>query len=266
MKKAITVSVGIITILLLGYFFVETPESKDKELSPKYATKVFTTLERFEADYDEIAKEKELDKKDMKHLDFYMYYCQKNLEGKTYSSILSSTFLDSIASFYKIYYPADSSCRHFWEEKPPKVLETSWRPEIGIDQNTRNTIYYALIEAKEELNFESSYEGVGARIVIRKQNNETLVSLQVSKVSKGHFLTNDSGERTIRVKFDDQQAFNVRYSNPSDYSTDYIIIDNPKKMIAGFRSAKNITIQSEFYNEGIKTIEFNPVEGLKWDH
>lgn len=69
----------------------------------------------------------------------------------------------------------------------------------------------------------------------------------------------------IGVRFDEQKAFNLGYSNPSDYSSENIFINNPKKFITGLKTAKHTIIQSEFYDEGVKTIEFNSA-GLIWQH
>ena len=126
---------------------------------------------------------------------------------------------------------------------------------------TSKTVKYASIEANEELQFKFPYDGGSvASFTIRKKDGRNDIYLSVSK---GQFNgTYDGGQ--IRIKFDDEQPKKFSFVAPSDGSADMIFINSEKAIIAKLKNSKKIIIETEFFNEGNRQMEFD-VAGFKWE-
>lgn len=138
----------------------------------------------------------------------------------------------------------------------PKI----WDYFESTDKMTSKPVKYATIDANELLTFKFPYEGGStATLVLRKKNG---VNDAYIKVSKGQFKSNFDGTNS-RVRFDENKASTYSMGESSDGSSDILFFNNANRLISGLKKAKTMKLEIEFYDEGIRVIEFN-VTGLNW--
>ncbi|HVW95398.1 MAG TPA: hypothetical protein VHA56_05490 [Mucilaginibacter sp.] len=137
-----------------------------------------------------------------------------------------------------------------------------WEYTQEEDKMTSKTKYFASINANNLLYFPFPYDGgQTASLLIRNLDGKNGALLSVSK---GQFISHvDDG--SVDIRFDDAQPVTFSTSEPSDGSTDVLFIDNAAKLIKKLKSAKKVIIQAEFYESGLKTMEFD-TQGFTWDH
>lgn len=137
-----------------------------------------------------------------------------------------------------------------------------WNYSEKVDKMSSETNYFASIDANEKLKFDFPYDGGSvATITVRNKNKENEILLSVSKGQFNSKIENN----TVKIKFDDEKAIEVPYTEPSSGSSDVIFIGTEKEVIAKLKTAKKVLVEAEFYNEGNRQMEFN-VEGFKWEH
>lgn len=179
---------------------------------------------------------------------------KKLLFGIIISSILTSIF----------------SCSDKTKSAPNETSETTvevaeqpaikWEYINDVDKMTGLETKQAQIEANEQLQFEFPYDGGStATLCIRKKGSQKDVMLAISK---GQFITNVTGGQ-VMVKFDNDKPISFSTSQPSDYSSDMIFIGSESKFIKRLKSADRVIIETEFFNEGTRQIEFD-TKGLKF--
>lgn len=146
-----------------------------------------------------------------------------------------------------------------------KTPKTKWIYNERINEMTDDKIFFAQIEANEELEFDFPYNG-GTKvwITLRKNSADTDAWLSISK-NKGQFISNIMGNKSVLVRFDDRPAEKYTYSDPSDYSSDVIFIKNATKFINNLKTSQKTIIQCEFFNEGVQTIRFD-TKDLEWNN
>jgi hypothetical protein len=144
-----------------------------------------------------------------------------------------------------------------------EVIPTAkWLYSNEEDKMTSRKMYYAQLTANNELVFDFPYDGGSvATLTIRKKRGEVDVML---KISKGQFIHDYEGG-SIKVRFGNTKPGIYAISKPSDYSSDLVFIDNASRFISNLKKYKKLLIEAEFYNEGIRQMEFD-IEGFKWDH
>jgi len=144
-------------------------------------------------------------------------------------------------------------------EKPAEKKE-NWNYSEEEDKMTSKKNYFASVDANELLNFEFPYNGGStATLWVRKVNGKGDIVLAISK---GQFITKYDGT-SFKVRFDDKPAKSFQVSGASDGSSD-VVFFNYNSMIDKIKSSKRVIIQAEFYQEGLRAIEFN-TEGLRWN-
>jgi hypothetical protein len=138
---------------------------------------------------------------------------------------------------------------------------SKWSYKEKEDKMTSTKTHYASISSDNELEFEFPYNGgSNGTITLRKGAEELSVILGISK---GQF--NTGVESTpIKVRFDDGKVLTYDCSESSDGSSDILFIPSEKKFIAKLKKSKKMIIQAEFYDAGLKEMEFTTA-GLKWD-
>lgn len=143
------------------------------------------------------------------------------------------------------------------------IKETKWTYDINEDRINDSKTYIAQIDANEQLDFQFPYDGgVTVSILLRKRNNVTDAMLTISK---GQFMPNAMEDHNIKVKFDNEKAQIYSYTDPSDGSTTVAFISNAKKFISKLKKSKVVLIECEFFNEGLRTMQFETA-GLKWEY
>lgn len=177
--------------------------------------------------------------------------CSHKSDVKTFDEIRKE---DSIAAI------KEDTTLLTYENKP--VIQ-KWEYSEDANVMTDSKDYYASIKANDLLYFDSPYEGgVSASIVLRHRDGKNDIMLQISK---GQFLSNSLGNKTIRVRFDKQKPERYSYVEPSDGSTEVIFIRNASKFLSKLKQTNRTIIECEFYDEGIRTMTFN-TDSLKWKY
>jgi hypothetical protein len=146
--------------------------------------------------------------------------------------------------------------------KGDSASNTAWKYSDKDDKMTSKKKYYAEIDANETLDFKFPYDG-GSTATLTIRNSDTGNEAMLS-VSKGQFITGVDGT-TIKIRFDNEQAATFNASSSSDGSSDLIFIENAKKLVKKIKTAKQIIIQAEFYDAGLREMTFN-VAGFTWEH
>jgi hypothetical protein len=137
----------------------------------------------------------------------------------------------------------------------------TWRYTETEDAMTSKTTTTATVGAKDELMFDFPYNGGSiAQILLRNKNGRNDVMLIVSK---GQF-NSSINDNYVKIRFDDTPAKTYSYGRPSDGSSDTIFLNSTAELIAKMKTSKKVIIEAEFFQEGLKQMEFN-VSGLKWD-
>ena len=137
-----------------------------------------------------------------------------------------------------------------------------WKYFTHADKMSSSKNYYATVDAKDLLDFDSPYEGGStASIVLRNRNGVTNFYLQIDK---GQFITRSSGSY-CRLKFDNLPPKTYEISEPADYSSDMIFIKPYREITRLLKNHKTLIIETEFYQEGSRQMEFN-ISNLKWNH
>lgn len=140
---------------------------------------------------------------------------------------------------------------------------TPWTYDENLDEMTDKKSYFAQTTSTNVLEFEFPYQGgSNFTLTIRKKPGETDCYIQVSK---GQFLGDFSGDRTLRLRFDDANPVNYSYSMASDGSSDLVFINNVQGFISRLKKSKRLKVEAEFYQEGRQIMEFD-VSNLEWKY
>lgn len=144
------------------------------------------------------------------------------------------------------------------------VVNTSstWNYSDEDDKMTSKKIYFASIDANDELDLKPPYDGANlATLTVRYKSGDNVYL----SVTKGQFMANAVDEEPIKVRFDSATAEIFYCDAPSDGSTTTLFITPTSKFIAKLKKAKKVLIQAEMYDNGIQEMEFE-VNGFKWGH
>ena len=141
--------------------------------------------------------------------------------------------------------------------------KNGWSYENEVDEMDGSTTKRAIIESSNEVEFDFPYQG-GSTLGIcvrktKKYGNEVLIS-----ISNGQFLCNDyNGTNYVTVRFDNNAPVKFLTTEPADYSSDVLFLENSKKFIKLAKNAKTIKIEAPFFNEGSYVFTFNANKPLE---
>jgi len=184
--------------------------------------------------------------------------------------LLAATAMVSCNSNQKSSGGTDSSKTDTAKTKTDSTTEnkgyansSSWGYETDTDKMTSKLSYVAAINSSNQLQFDAPYNG-GSTATVRIENKTGDNNIMLS-IDKGQFICDVSDGCAIRVRFDSDPAITFHASEPTDYSSTDLFIDPEPKFIAHAKTAKKMIIEAQFYQEGMRDMEFN-VAGLKWEH
>lgn len=141
--------------------------------------------------------------------------------------------------------------------------KTTWQYSEEEDKMTSEKVYYAANISPDDLQFKFPYNG-GSTATFHVRNKEKQNEVMLN-ISKGQFMTSIMEQKALRIRFDDNKPITVNYNGPSDGSHDWIFLSSGKKILSMLKTAKHMIIEVEFYNEGMRQINFD-VENFKWEH
>lgn len=144
--------------------------------------------------------------------------------------------------------------------KPPPPV-SKWQYEQSEDKMRNAVSRFASLESNNQVDFDFPYNG-GSSAEIVLQNSPRYGKAIRLQVNKGQFLCHYDG-CTINVKFDDHPVQTFPAGEPSDGSSNFVFIRNDAQFLRTLRKAKTVTIEAQFYREGIQQFQFSPT-GLEW--
>lgn len=146
------------------------------------------------------------------------------------------------------------------------MSKSHWVERRSDDEMTDATNVWMSLLSDNQHEFEFPYNG-GSKLQIdvryRKQDgNQVILTL-----SKGQLQTTIfSNGNNVIVRFDDDAPMTFSTSEPADYSSSYLFLNNPRKFINRAKTAKKIKIQVPVFEEGQPVFEFEPAEPLKREY
>jgi hypothetical protein len=143
-------------------------------------------------------------------------------------------------------------------DKPNNSDEWNYSEDVDQMDNTKRTI--ASLKADNTIEFDFPYGNSEFTINVRKWKGSTDVYLYCSSCQ---FIAGISGEKTYRVKFDDEAPFRVTANYSTDGSSDVVFLGSETKLITKLKTAKKLIIEPEFFDVGFKPVTFS-VQGFKW--
>ena len=156
---------------------------------------------------------------------------------------------------------ASDSASHATEDASSSDA-SSWQYSDQKDDMRGTSEHIAEIVSSNSLNFDFPYSGGSQGTIILKKGSKH--GLQVLlKIEKGQFICYSFTGGHVAVKFDQGPVQNFRCESTSDGSSNYIFIEPESKFVAGLRSARHTTIETEYFKAGNQQLSFNTA-GLKW--
>ena len=165
----------------------------------------------------------------------------------------------------ELKYKVDSAMVQYKKEFETKKDSTkranhifNWEYNEKEDPMTSKKDFFATLPSTNTIEFEFPYNG-GSKFYlnVRKKGQIDI------------FLNSDkcqfSTRKSIKVRFDDEKPMTFSFNEPSDGSSNIIFINSEKLFLEKLKKSKKLLIEAEFYNEGLRIIEFYS-EGLKWNH
>ncbi|MCO5259859.1 MAG: hypothetical protein M9916_06915 [Crocinitomicaceae bacterium] len=146
-------------------------------------------------------------------------------------------------------------------EEVKNESKSNWSYSESTDEMDGTTRKVASTTSTNSIKFDFPYGNSDFSLNIRNWNGETDVFLTCSKCQ---FIAGVMGEKTYRIKFDDETPIDVTASFSSSGSADVVFLGNEKKLISKLKTAEKLIIEPEFYDVGRKTVRFD-VKGLEWE-
>ena len=136
-----------------------------------------------------------------------------------------------------------------------------WKYSEDIDQmdNTKKTTAY--LESDNSIKFDFPYGNSDFTLHIRNWKGSTDVFLTGSNCQ---FIAGVIGEKTYRIKFDEEAPINVLANHSTSGSSAVVFLGSEKKLISKLKTAEKLIIEAEFFNVGYKQINFS-TKGLNWE-
>ncbi len=144
-----------------------------------------------------------------------------------------------------------------------KIDDSNWEYNEIPDEMTDDTTYLAHVVSENAVDFDFPYDG-GSTLMLTVRKSPQYGSDIYIKISKGQFNSGIYGQK-IKMRFDENKAFDLNCKTASDGSSDLLFLTNFKKLLPQLKQSKTLKISCEFWNEGTRTFSFN-IEGLKWEH
>ena len=134
---------------------------------------------------------------------------------------------------------------------------SSWQYRESIDDISDQLISQATVISINQVNFGFPYDG-GSRLVLSLRKHPRLGNAVSIGISNGQF-----DDQSVMVRFDDNPAFQVSCSEPSDHSSNLLFLGNHSRLVSELQRAHSMKIEVQFYGEGNRVFSFD-VSGLIW--
>lgn len=145
------------------------------------------------------------------------------------------------------------------ESKPKN--ESNWRYSEDVDEmdNTKRTL--ASLVSDNSIKFDFPYGNSDFKLNIREWKGKTDIYLTCTKCQ---FIAGVMGEKTYRMKFDDEAPIDVSASHSTSGSHDVVFLGSESRIISKLKTAEKVIIEPEFFDVGFKRVTFS-TKGFKWE-
>ncbi len=168
-----------------------------------------------------------------------------------------------VANKAKAEQMADSIIAKAESDAAKEIGKTAtWSYMQDTDRMTSKIAEFAELRATDELDLGFPYEGSVPYIVLRYKRGAVDALFQVTKGQLHHAYDDPA---SISVRFDSAKAERYLCDEPSDGSSNAYFIRAKTKFIGKLKKAKKVWIETEFFESGLKVMEFNTA-GLNWNH
>ncbi|MFV0247683.1 MAG: hypothetical protein ACK5H1_01810 [Tenacibaculum sp.] len=139
--------------------------------------------------------------------------------------------------------------------------KTNWRYSESIDEmdNTKKIIAY--INSDNSIKFDFPYGNSDFKLSVRNWKGRNTVYISCSKCQ---FISGFSGEKTYRIKFDDEAPIRVSANHSSSGGADIVFFGSVSRIISKLKTSKKLMIEAEFFNFGMGNIVFS-TKGFEWN-
>ena len=136
----------------------------------------------------------------------------------------------------------------------PALAASTWDLWGEKDEMGRGTVQFATTTSSNSLEFKFPYAGAQkAWLMLRarpRHEPEAVVQIQ-----RGQFVCRIEG-CVVTVRFDDGAPERFYGANTSDGSTTILFIRPSDRFLALLRKSKRVRIEAEFYQEGLRVLDF----------
>ena len=154
---------------------------------------------------------------------------------------------------------ADTATQSSATTEPEKEL-AQWAYEERADKMDGTKSKFATLMSTTDAEFGFPYGHSSFQLTVRKKGGSTDVYVYCNSCQ---FLTGISGDKTYRVKFDEEAPFNVTVMGAESGDSKMAFLGSEQKLIAKMKKAKKLMVEGQFYQEGRKAIEFD-ISGFQW--
>lgn len=134
-----------------------------------------------------------------------------------------------------------------------------WASSFYVDEMSGDTTFVKSVQSENTINFSFPYTGGSTFELIVRQKKGKDPEILLS-TDNGQFMYSFSSDY-LRVKFDENEPFNVTYNTPSDGSATVIFLKSTSRLIKELKKAQKVKIEAPFFQDGRQVIEFE-VDGF----
>jgi len=142
----------------------------------------------------------------------------------------------------------------------PETKAENWRYEEKEDKINNSKYKIARCQSANTFDFKFPYSGSQHAYLVVRQNYDGTKDVLI-RIEKGQFMTSVLGGKAL-VRFDDNKPESYSLLPTNDGSTTVVFIKYADAFISALEKSKKIYFQTDIYQEGSPTMEFN-VEGLR---
>ena len=139
---------------------------------------------------------------------------------------------------------------------------TVWSYSQSTDEMSGDISFFATNQSKDNIKFSFPYNYCDFTLTIRNKNGVNEILLRGSSCQ---FMPGILGNEYLRIKVDDNEPFNISYSDAADGSADVIFFSSVPKVLSSIKKGKELKIEAPFFQDGRKIIKFD-IENLEWNH
>ena len=178
--------------------------------------------------------------------------------------VLCINMCNSITTSNGTYLDSDTAVidTALYGNTPIEVEKKTWSLQTKQDEMDDSKSYWYSLQSDNYANFDFPYEGNSYLTItvrwMKKYGYDVLL-----EITKGQMVGNEyNGTNYVRVRFDGGKVQKFYYNEPNDGSSNLVFLKKAHTFIEKCKSAKDIIIEQEFYQEGVHQFKFHVDEPL----